>query len=172
MVRKWGTSIFSNGRGGRRRKRRPWCPQPRRVKRREPCCNSWTRKGGPDFQIGDRVEVIRNNNPARRKYAGRIIAVKKGRLGHLGEEQEKIFLFFCNPFARLITCDQCHCPQDYFYDVEYDTVGLVDGTVEKSVDFERIFHGAMQAAPVVPDAEATLVVNNPTEAKANPSTAV
>ena len=113
MVRKWGTSIFSNGRGGRRRKRRPWCPQPRRVKRREPCCNSWTRKGGPDFQIGDRVEVIRNNNPARRKYAGRIIAVKKGRLGHLGEEQEKIFLFFCNPFARLITCDQCHCPQDY-----------------------------------------------------------
>ena len=166
-------------RPGRKKPRNPWCPSRQRGWRRKSpsrdhACKACLRKG-PDFQVGDRVAVVRNNNAAGRKYPGRVIAVNKG-LRNAGstmgvEQQNECVRRYCNPFVSLITCDQCHCPTYYVYDVQYDTEGLVDGTVEKSVEFERLFPGAERAAPVVPEAEATLAVT-PTAVEVEPSTAV
>ena len=131
----------------------PWCPtrKKRPTNPEDHSCKACVRKG-PDFQVGDRVAAVKNNNHLGRKFPGIIVDVRVANVGPAGSET---CYRGCTPLMLLLTCGRCHCPKYYIYDVKYDVGNAVGGVenIEKGVAFSRIFPSATRAIPVVPEAD-------------------
>lgn len=82
------------------------------------------------LQVGDRIVAIRNGNPARRQYPGRVTGLGQGSVPGAGSHwysERALLCYYC-------CCWFACCPRQQFYDIEYD-----DGEKEQSVPSELVF---------------------------------